>query len=89
MDEYAELAAAVIEQSARDYYDITKLLPQLTEKQSKRKVKQLRKIIDFFRSEWYYDLSSLCCFRISGIELMKILNNNIKNGIPMGKKQYF
>lgn len=83
-----EIAAAVIEQASIDFYNILKKYINNIEKMPKKIETQLKRLIKFFKSEWYDDLASLCNFRISGIELMKILNQKVKDNIPMNRKAY-
>ena len=83
-----EVAAAVIEQAAIDYYNLVKDYSDSPEDFKTYKVKRLKKVVKFFRSEWYDDLATLCNFRISGIEVMKVLNQKVENNILMERKMY-
>lgn len=85
MDRYDDVAAAIIEQAARDYYT---LVQNVKRRRTNHTIKKLIECIDFFRSSWYEKLTELCDYKLTGIELMKILNKNISENIPMGKKQY-
>lgn len=83
-----EVAAAVIEQAAIDYYNLVKDCSDSPDDFKTYKVKRLKKVIKFFKSEWYDELATLCNFRISGIDVMKILNKKVEDNIPIGRKMY-
>lgn len=83
MNGYEELAAGIIYQAVVDYYNITKRYRKDKKRLSKWSKKELNRTVKFFRSQWYDELAFLCRFRISGEELMKILNKKIDEGTPI------
>lgn len=78
--EYEELATAIVRQAAVDYkkasQQLSRLPPAVTEGQKKHRLNLERQVAEckqFFRSEWFTQLSNL-----DGEYLMEILDKTVK-----------
>lgn len=83
MDEYGSLSAAIIHQAVTDYYSITKKYRKEKKELSKWTKNQLKSTVKFFRSDWYDKLAYCCGLKLTGEELMQLLNKKIDEGIPL------
>lgn len=67
-----ELAGAIIEMAIRDFFAVLKF----ADSKSSRKIR--RELEDFFRSDWFDDLTELSGSQLDGEKLMNMLKAKVK-----------
>lgn len=72
---YKDLSAAVIEQAVIDY---KMWLREHYVKKNKNAPKHIKKLENFFKSEWFNSLATLFDLNISGSEIIKTVKNRIR-----------
>ena len=72
---YEDLSAAIIEQAVIDY---KMWLREHYVKKNRNAPKHIKKLEDFFKSEWFNSLATLCNLNISDAEIIKTVKNRVR-----------